>query len=199
MEVFVGGVSLGSYSGDLTTDGNTTISFLELADGGSNQQTQWSEVIVSDTYINGGGLFVVNGSPTSGGTQAWTKSGSGMAFSPPNAINTSADFITSSTAGQVESLQMLAGSGFNSIIPGGSWTVMAVVTSAWAEQSGSAPQTLDFYFNEGGTGYTWGGYVPGTSYAGSGPSIQPTNPSTSAAWSTTDFASTSYWGVKSAT
>ena len=128
-----------------------------------------------------------------------TKTGNGITYSPPNSLTSASDFISSSSAGQGESYEMLSGSGYLSNIPAGTWSVMALVCSSWAEQSGAAPQTLEYYYNECSTAYTFGAYIPGASYAGSGPFVQATNPATSAAWSTSDFSSSSYWGAESAT
>jgi hypothetical protein len=189
INVYVGGALVFTYSGNVTTDSATTLAQVEW-NGVGTTNTLWSEMIVADIDTRYMGLFLLN-SGTSGTRVEWT----GTSTNVNKAAINDATFITSATAAQVNEYKT-----GGIALPPGSFTVPAVVTSMRALVGATGPQHVDMGFNFNGTRFWSSDYAPGSAFGNFGPLLWPTNPSTSAPWTTTDImAATFNYGVQSTT
>ena len=199
IKVYFDQVLLGTYTGDTTTEGISTLQYVELVHLGQNQTVGWSEVVIGNFSMNTdpagsdeGGLFLgVSKDPNT--TAGWTINSGGL-DQGPNSFSTTHNIATSST-GDPYLLPTLEGTGYINTLPTApmpGWVIPALITSIYAETSGT-PANIETALQIGATVYTSGSFAPGGSYAPNpAPNILPTNPATSAAWTVGDFTGLNY-------
>jgi hypothetical protein len=166
VNVYLNGNLLITYTGDVTVSG---VSSLEAAALSANGANDWevSEVIVADSDTRN--LSLVTMAPTAAGTtDQWTGAYSGvnettLSTASPN---------SSTTSGQDQQYELTA-------LPSGTFSVLAVKISAYAETASS--ENLKLGFNSGGTVGVDGGQALTTAWA-TYESLFPQNPVTAAAW-----------------
>jgi hypothetical protein len=187
MTLYVNGVQAATYSGDVTTDGQTSLAQLWLGSGDATWGTDYSEVIVStaDTRL----MHLDTIKPVANGnTMAWTGSVSNINQATYNDSTT----ISSATSGQIAEFTVPA-------LPAGNWQIAAVVQSARAIEQAGGPQNLQFDTRTGGTDYQ-SANQPLTVAFGYYYYIWSTNPNTSVAWTISDLGAAAYnLGVESQT
>jgi hypothetical protein len=194
--LYVNGVSLLTYSGDVTaSSGVTTIGQVTFGSCSFNNntltcQTFWSELLVATVSTLSAGVLTL--APTGDGvTQSWTPNTVGNIN--PLVINDS-NSVATSTANALSEWTT------NSTIPSGIWNVMALVQEARVEVGGSGPQHFEWLLHVGSSDYVQGYVAPITSYANynaSSGSVWSVNPSTGIAWATSDFGSGFNIGIES--
>ena len=132
--LYVNGTQVGStYSGDLTTDGNSTLAQMEMADTITGGQIHWSEMVVADSDTRLAGLVLLNSS-TAGNAQTW----SGTASNVNKSTISDATFISAASAGLINEYKVAS-------LAAGAWAVPAVVMSSRAEGgTAGSPTQLEY-------------------------------------------------------
>lgn len=187
--VYHAGVQILTFSGDMTTDGATTLQQVELGNAGSIAAAVYSECIVSDSDTRAMALQVLTSS-TAGTTQSWTGTASNVNQTTVNDAN----YVYSATANQLQEYKPAA-------LVSGNYNVLAVAMIARALVGSSGPSKMDFVTRIATTEYLSSDYSPSVgSFNNFGPYIQTTNPATSVAFTTADLVSTNFqYGLKSIT
>ncbi len=185
---YANGSQILTYSGDLTTDGNSSLAQLWLGVGAYQANyTYYSQVIVSTTDTRSMHLATMYPA-ANGNTMAWTGSVSSINATTYNDTN----IISSATSGQLAEFTASA-------LPSGSYTVAAVVQSARASAAAGGPQHLEFDTRTGGTSYQSANQALSTGMA-LYQYVWSTNPNTSVAWTTSDLGAAGFnLGVESQT
>lgn len=187
VDIYFDGNNVGSFVGDTTTDGATTLSGGEFAEP-AFVSYQHSELIVSDSDTRSMGLVTLN-STVAGATQAWT----GTATNVNGTTINDANFISAATAALVQEYKPTT-------LPPGSFDVPAVVMSARAVVGASGPQHVDFITRIATTDFASADFAPGTSFGNIPNYIQAVNPATGVSWVTGDLiAANLQYGIKSNT
>ena len=190
--LYSNGVQICDYSGDITTDGVTSLSQVDFANpcGGAcaGNPIYWSEIIVATTDTRDMNLFTCY--PAANGTNmAW--SGSYTNVNPTTVNDGSA--ITTASAAQVAEFTCPS-------LPSGQWLVPAVAQSARIQIGTTGPQHFRWIVRPaGGSDYDNGSDESGTTSFGNYYNIWPTNPATSGAWAPADIGTGFNEGIKSAT
>lgn len=178
-----------TYTGNIATDSATVLNGFDLGTGGGlcgGCDDAWSEMMVADSDLRSASLVTLD--PTgNGNTQAWTCTGSTNYGSVNPFTEDDTHNCNSGTAAQLEEFSL-------SGLPSGSFQVMALVAYYRAIAGSSGPQNLQSDVRAGGTSHQSSNL---TNFQGGSPglslqtfqSIWATNPTTSAAWSTSDIGS----------
>lgn len=174
-----------SYSGDTTTDGNTTLAGIDLGMlVGGNTGATYSEVIchTASTLTMGLATQALTGN---GNTDQWTGSYSNINGTTLSLSNP----ITSATPGQLEQFTVNA-------IPAGAFAVRAVVNSMIAQKGTTGPGDYQMNVRTGGSDY-FGATDPLSALNVPLPYQYAfeTNPATGLAWQTTDIGSAAGFNV----
>ncbi len=175
--LYQNGAQIVTYSGDVTTDGNTSLAQLWLGYAGApdNPYDYYSQVIISTTDTRSQHVATITPS-ANGNTMAWT----GVVGSINTTSYNDANTISSATTGQLAEFTFTA-------LPAGSYSIVAVVQSARAAATVGGIQNLQFDARTGGTSYQSANQAlaPGMkNYQ----YVWTTNPNTSAAWTTSDLS-----------
>jgi hypothetical protein len=192
VNLYINGVLVLTYSGNVTTDSATSLSYLYLASPQVAGGNTMSEVIVADSDTRAMGLWLLNSS-VAGNAQTFSGTGSNVNKSVINDLL----YISAASAGLIE--QFKTG---GLALPGGTYTVATVKMSSRALVGTSGPQNLEYVTRVGSTDYVGGSWGPPVGSFGNDLAnyMQPTNPATSAPWATSDLtASTFNYGVESVT
>lgn len=186
--LYINGVSACTYSGDVTTNSVTALKQVSFQSGSGNAATVWSEMIISTTDTRDMNLFTCQ--PVANGTsQTWTGTASNV---NPNSITDTASINTTSS-GQFANFTCPT-------LVTGTYTVPAVVQNARVQTAGSGPANFRYSTRPSGVGsdFDSGSDIPASGIFTNGPFfIWSTNPNTSTAWATGDFASGVNFGIKS--
>lgn len=186
-DLYVNGVDICSYSGNVTTESATQIAQYYFGRPSRGSQSNYSEIIVATTSTRD--LNLATCAPQANGTtQNWT--GTAANVNPTTVNDTSA--ITTTSTGTIGNFTCPA-------LPTGAFTVPAVVQSARIQGANSI---TNFRFNSrpagAGSDFDTTADIPVTSVFTSYPNnIITTNPNTSGAWTTSVLGSSSNFGVKS--
>lgn len=182
----VNAVEVGSYSGDVTTDSNTSVAQLDLCSIAG--QINWSEVLVSDSLTINAGVWALEPQAT-GNTQNWI----GVVGDIDKLTVNDTTFIADGGTGD------LSGWTTPTSPPSGAWLVQSIVQEARAAVGLSGPQHFDWYVRTAdGSDHNPGvDNAPMTSFSNFPNYIWATNPHTSAAWAITDITTGFNLGVKS--
>lgn len=200
MQIYINGTRVFDFSGDVTTDGATQ---LQLADfgaftyvtgfSGSGSFTAWSEVIAATTDTRSLGL--VTQVPTANGNTHNWDSGTASDIGATSYATGDAAPNYALTAGLIQEYQVTPA------LPGGFYSILAVVHKARLAASPSPPADMQFMVRSAGADFVSGTLAPNLSYT-TLQNVWDVNPATSAAWLPTDLpsASTAYnMGLKSIT
>lgn len=184
LKIYINQTQVFTFSGDTTTDGNTTLDAFWLGSATGNAQTgsvnAWSEAIVNDNDTRAMSL-VSQAATANGNTHAWT-SGAASNVNGNLASYTGPD--NSGTAAQIQEYTVTPA------MPAGSFSVLYMCQHGMCVTGPSGPTQIQFMTRTGGADYN------GSSQAPSGHwSLMieewDLNPATSAAWQTTDFPNAS--------
>lgn len=169
------------YSGDVTTDGQTTLAQIGFtkADTYSIYESLYSEVIVTTEETRNARLATIE--PTgNGATMDWTGAATDI---DETGLNHS-DAISSATTGQIAQFTIPA-------LPAGNFSVMAVVQNAWVRRAATGPQNVQFLVRTGATDYTSADVTLDTAY-GFHSYIWDTNPGTASDWTTSELGAAGF-------
>jgi hypothetical protein len=183
--LYINGTRVFNYLGDLTTDGNTSLSYVDygMAVGSSNAFTasnHWSECIVATQDTRQMSL-VTQVPGASGNTTAFT-SGAASNVNGTSVSPTTPDY--SSSVNQVQQYQV------GQSIPAGSFSVISVVQHAQSSVSSAGPQHFQFSVRSGGADYFTSNLAPSTGWSLLS-SNWDINPNTATTWQTTDLPASS--------
>jgi hypothetical protein len=195
IKVWVGGVLVIDYSGDMTTDGATSLTGFQLgvswgASFPSGSNTCWSEMILADEDTRSLGLATIV-PLAAGNTQSWT----GAVTDINEATLSDATIITTPTAAQIAQFTVT-----NPASITGSSPIRALVVNARAAKGATGPQNIEACVRTASTDYT-SGNLPGLSTTLDKVGyVFATNPNSGAPWLMSALTTTGFnVGVKSAT
>lgn len=175
---YVDGVLQHELTGDTDLFSGSAVDHIILQSWGATNERFQSEMIFADASTLGFRLatLVPNGN---GANTAWT----GTFADVDEADANDADFLSSATASQVETMTMTNLSANAAML-----TPIAVINSARARNAASGPQNLQLAVRSGGTDY-FGSNVSGlnTSFTSGFQEIWHNNPNTASAWTPTDI------------
>lgn len=192
VKVYVGGVLVLDYSGDVTTDSATTLSgvrFFQPAATGDS--AYWSEIIAAT--IDTRSLALATLAPSaSGNTFNWT---SGAVSDVNETTLSDQTLATSATAGQIFETTI------NSATVPTTGAVVSVLVTARAQKGNTGgPANLNLMVRTGGTDYASGSLALPTARFDTVVNEWATNPATGAAWLPADLSAAGFnIGVKSVT
>ena len=174
--VYLGGVAIGGYTGNLATNGNTTLNGVRLGTWDisySGHYSAWSEVYVSDSITTN--LRIATLAPNgTGNSNAWSCSGASPAATVNANPNTDAFNCNSATTGQKQQFTLPT-------VPAGASGILAVVNSFRGAVGISGPQTFRSLLRVGGSDYE-SSDIPGAVGLAAHQSVNVTNPATSGPW-----------------
>lgn len=190
MNLYLDGTLIATYSGDLTTDGATSLSGFVLGStsptNSASVSTYWSEVIcgLDDTRS----LNLVTLAPSANGNAfAWTNSYANLS----EVTLDDTTLCSSSTAGDLA--QMTVSSGGIT----GNPAIRAVCISARAQKGASGPQNLQMNVRTGGNDYFSSNLALPAAFNRVAYTFE-SNPATSGAWAYTDLTAAGFnVGIKS--
>jgi hypothetical protein len=194
--VYLNGVKIIDYSGDVTTNGATTLSAVMPGQisgqvtASSSGSTWWSEIIAAT--VDTRSMRLVTLPPAgSGNTTAWT---GGTTTTNINEVTLSdATLISSGTAGQVNEFTVTS-SGIT-----GNPGIVGVVVNARAQKGGTGPTKADLMVRTASTDYV-SADIPLAASFGLISNTWETNPNTAGPWSASDLTAAGFnVGVKSVT
>jgi hypothetical protein len=158
---------------NITTDGATALAQCQISSPTSTTNMMWSELLIQDTSTLG---CAVQTLPpiAAGNTQAWSPNT--VSNVNPTTINDT-NFVGSATAAQISEWTLATA------LPGGSWTIGAVVQEARVSVGSTGPQHFGWEVRTSdGTDHTTGTIAPLVGSFANFQNVWATNPHTSAAW-----------------
>ena len=186
LTIYINGNKVFDYSGDITTDSTTTVSYIRFlmaqwnSFGSGPYYNSWSEIIVATRDTRNMSLATQAGSAL-GNTDSFT--GGAVANVNGNlAKDTSPDYSVSAT--QVQEYTVTPA------IPSGNFGVISLVQHGRVSAGSSGPTKIDFLVRTGGTDYPSSDLTPAAAYTLLSYHWD-TNPATAAVWATTDFPASS--------
>jgi hypothetical protein len=186
--LYADGMQIATYSGDVTTDGATTLDGAELAGQQGTFFLYWSEMIVADEDTRSMALWTI-APQAAGNTQSWTPNTVGNIN---EVVINDATLISSSSNNQVSEWTTPTSA------PSGAWAVKAIVQEARVQVGATGPQHFDWVVRTASTDYTAGvSNAPSPGFANFSNYRWATNPNTSAAWAITDITTGFNLGIKS--
>lgn len=198
--VYYNGGLIASYSGDVTTDSQTSLSFVDFGSVGTNasgtnvNQTTWSEIIVATSDTRN--FSLVTQAPSAfGNTHTWTSGTSSNISATLSSTGQSAPNF-STTAGQIQEFQV------SQAIPSGSFSVISVVQSAQLTIGSAGPGNVNLMIRANGVDFDSNVSITPITAWSSFRRNWDVNPSTNVAWQSTDFvinSNTFNMGLKSVT
>lgn len=195
VRVYINGTLIIDYSGDVTTNGSTTLSnatfgIIRASAAYGNYSVNWSEIIIADTPTTSLSLATISPN-ANGNTFDWT---TGATSDISETTLNDATLASSDTANQIAQSTIAA----SSVITG-SVAVAAVVVNARAKKGVSGPANAQLMVRTGATDYT----SPNVSLPaalGTVSNAWATNPNTSTLWTASDITNAGFnIGVKSIT
>jgi hypothetical protein len=181
------GVQFCNFTGDVTTDGITTLNQIEFGSFNTVFLTSFSEMIVSTTDTRSMNLFTC--APAANGTnQTWTGNQTNV-----NA-NTANDATPLTTPSNNQTAEFTCPA-----LPAGSFSVPAVITAGRALRGTTGPQNFRFVArpSSGSTDFDSGSDIPMTTNFANYRFKWDTNPACSCAWTTNDVTTGVNFGVLS--
>jgi hypothetical protein len=185
--LYLNGTSVGTYTGDVTTDSATTLSQVEFS-GGIGVNTSWSECLVRTSDTRSSRVWYI-GPQAAGNTQGWT----------PNTVgNINEVGANDTTLISTSSNNILSEWTTPTSIPSGSWSVDAIGQSARVQVAVTGPQHFDWVCRtaDGTDNLAGASLAPSTSF-GNFRKLWLTNPKTAADWGTSDITTGFNLGIKS--
>jgi hypothetical protein len=170
--LYVNGDQVASYTGDVTTDGVTSLSALRLSNPTtSGYGVYWSEVIIATTDTRPLRLVTMAAS-ANGTTTNWTNGG------VTNINETTLNDTTINSSGTAGQIQLYTVGD----LPAIALDVVDVWENIRAQVDTTGPQHIRAMLRTGGSNYTSGNLSPPQLTWGLVSHHWPTNPNTSAAW-----------------
>lgn len=171
--VYLNGVQVFTFSGDVTTDGVTTLASVQLlGDGMGTSAGGWSEVIVSDSDTRSMSLQTL--APVANGNTHNFDTGSPAAANVNEVTLNDGTLDGSSVAGQIDEYTIPA-------LVTGTFSILAVGVSARAIAGTTGPQHMDLGVRQASADY-WSADKALTAAFANYQNWWTTDPSTSAAW-----------------
>lgn len=191
IELFYKGISLGSFSGDVTTDGVTSLAFVRLGNNGGGNESFWSECMVLD--VDPRTFSLQTFAPVANGNTHNFDTGTPAAANVNEFVLNVTTLDGSTTAAQIDEYTTGA-------VATGTFDVIAYGVSALMTKGTSGPSKADLAVRTGAADWFSADQVLTTFYADY-QNWWLTNPSTSAAWQTTQIGAAAGFniGVKSVT
>lgn len=191
VEVFYKGISLGSFTGDVTTDSVTSLSYIALKGSGGGNNCFWSEIMVADIDLRAVGLQAF--APVANGNTHNFDTGTPAAANVNEITLNLATLDGSTTAAQIDEYTTGA-------VIAGTWDVAAYGVSAYMAKGASGPSKADLAVRTGAADFFSADQVLSTYYTDF-QNWWTTNPNTAAPWQTNQIGSTAGFniGVKSVT
>lgn len=136
MIVYINNVAVFSFSGDVTTDGQTALQGHQLGSMGNNtaNTVSWSEGVVSDSDTRSWSLQTL--APVANGNTHNFNTGSPAAANVNEITLSDTTFDGSSVAGEIDQYTV-------PVIAAGSYSILAIGVSARAQEGFSGPSKLD--------------------------------------------------------
>lgn len=189
VEVFYKGLSLGSFTGDITTNSLTSLAYVCVKGTGGGNNCFWSEIMVTDFDLRAVGLQAF--APVANGNTHNFDTGTPAAANVNEQILNIATLDGSTTAGQIDEYTTGA-------VIAGTFDVAAYGVSAYMSKGASGPSKADLAVRTGGADFFSADQVL-TAYYTDYQNWWTTNPNTSAPWATNQIGSTAGFniGVKS--
>jgi hypothetical protein len=190
-ELYYRGILLGSFTGDVTTDGITDLAYIVLGNNAQGPRNFWSEVMVTDFDPRTCSLQTF--APVANGNTHNFDTGTPAAANVNEVTLNLTTLDGSTTAGQIDEYTTGA-------VATGTFDVMAYGVSAFLSKGTSGPSKADLAVRTGGTDFFSSDQVLSTFYD-SYQNWWTLNPNTSAPWLTNQIGSTSGFniGLKSVT
>jgi hypothetical protein len=171
--IYINGIQVLNYSGDVTTDGNTTLSNFKIGNANLSIVAYWSEVIVSDTDTRA--MSLVTLVPAANGNTHNFDTGSPAASNINETTINDSTLDGSSVAGQIDEYTING-------LPSGTFSILAVGMSVRAQRGTVAgPTKMDMVLRQSGTDYFSSDISLTTGFTGY-QNFWLTDPSTSSAW-----------------
>jgi hypothetical protein len=191
VELFYKGISLGSFTGDVTTDAITQLAYVAVKSTGGGNNSFWSEIMVTDFDLRAVGLQAF--APVANGNTHNFDTGTPAAANVNENVLNIATLDGSSVAGQIDEYTTQA-------VIGGTFDVAAYGVSAYMAKGASGPSKADLAVRTGGADFFSADQVLATYYTDY-QNWWTVNPNTLAAWTTAQIGSTAGFniGVKSVT
>lgn len=190
VQVWYKGISLGSFSGDVTTNSLTSLSYLALKGTGGGNNCFWSEAMVVDFDCRTAGLQTF--APVANGNTHNFDTGTPAAANVNELTLNLNTLDGSTTANQIDEYTTAA-------VISGTFDVMAYGVSFLATKGATGPSKMDAVVRTGGTDFLSSDFVLTTYYANY-QNWWTTNPA-GGNWATSQIGSTAGFniGVKSIT
>jgi hypothetical protein len=191
IQVWYKGISLGSFSGDVTTNSLTTLAYLALKGTGGGNNCFWSEAMVVDFDCRTSGLQVFP--PVANGNTHNFDTGTPAAANVNEVTLNLATLDGSTTANQIDEYTTAA-------VITGTFDVMAYGVSFMASKGARGPSKADAVVRTGAADFLSADFALTTYYANY-QNWWTNNPNTGVPWLTSQIGSTAGFniGVKSIT
>lgn len=191
VELFYKGISLGSFTGDVTTNSLTSLAYVAVKGTGGGNNCFWSEIMVADIDLRAVGLQAF--APVANGNTHNFDTGTPAAANVNETILNIATLDGSTTAGQIDEYTTGA-------VIAGTFDVAAYGVSAYMAKGTSGPSKADLAVRTGAADFFSVDQVL-TNYYTNFQNWWTTNPNTAAPWQTNQIGSTAGFniGVKSVT
>lgn len=181
VSLYMDGVQIADYTGDVTTDSATQINRIDIGNannsGTAGYEDWWSEVVVSTTDTRAMRLVTVP-LAANGATVDWTIGG---VANVNEATLSDATLNASDTAGQVQLYTLSA-------MPAGSFNIVDVWQTMRARVDTTGPQNMRAAIRTGGTNYMSTDLSPPQTVWGTVRKNWATNPATGVAWTLNDLS-----------
>jgi len=170
--VYLNGIQVFTYSGDVTTDGTTTLTGLRLASLGHSRNFNWSEVMLTDFDTRSWNLQTL--APVANGNTHNFDTGSPAASNVNEITLSDATLDGSTSAGQIDQYTLPA-------IASGTYSIVSIGVSARLQKGSSGPSKMDLGVRSGGSDY-WSSDQTLTTAWTDYQNWWMTDPNTSATW-----------------
>lgn len=190
-ELYYKGVLLGSFTGDVTTDGITDLAYIVLGNNANGPRNFWSECMVTD--FDNRACTLQTFAPVANGNTHNFDTGTPVAANVNETVLNVATLDGSTTAAQIDEYTTGA-------VATGTFDVAAYGVSAFASKGTSGPSKIDLAVRTGAADFFSADQVLDVFY-NDFQNWWTLNPNTAAAWLTSQIGSTAGFniGVKSVT
>ena len=188
LNIWINGVPIFSYAGDITTDSQTLLSGFQLmtpaqyhySGASTNGGSTWSECLIATRDTRNMSLA----------TQAASATGNTDTFTAGAAANINGNTYKDNSPDYAASAGLIQQYTVTPAMPSGNFGVISLVQKGRVSQGSSGPTKIDFMVRNGGTDYTSSDLTPTAAFSTLVYNWD-TNPNTSAAWATSDLAASS--------
>ncbi len=170
--VYLNGVQVFTYSGDITTNSATALANIRLGSVTNGANVGWSEIILADTDTRSWSLQTL--APVANGNTHNFDIGSPAASNVNEFVLNDATIDGATTAGLIDQYTIPA-------IAGGTYTITAIVVSARLQKGATGPTKMDLGVRSGGVDY-WSSDISLTTAWVGYQNVWNTDPNTTATW-----------------